>query len=118
MIRPIWYLVAALVMAAASPTLIAFGSPGSSAPAHNMFLQEAPVITPQQGPPGSLFTVRASGFQSFVAVQSIKIGGANVLGNRTINTDADGAFTAVDLQVPGLDPGRYVLFVTVGSSAS
>lgn len=107
-------LVAALVMASASPSQIASGcSQGNSESAPAIFLQEAPA-TPQKGPPGSLFTVRGSGFRSFDAVESIKLGGVGVLGNRTVNTDADGAFTAV-LQVPGLDPGRYALVVTVGT---
>ena len=71
--------------------------------------------TPQQGPPGSLFTVRASGFRSFELVESIKLGGVELLGSRTINTDDDGAFTAEDLEVPGLDPGSYALVVKVGA---
>ncbi len=106
-------LVAALVMASASPSQIASGSQGNSESTPAMFLQEAPA-TPQKGPPGSLFTVRGSGFRSFDTVESIKLGGTDVLGNRTVNTDADGAFTA-ELQVPGLDPGRYALVVTVGT---
>ncbi len=105
--------VAALVMASVSPTQIAFGSRDNSESAPAMLHQEAPA-TPQKGPQGSLFTVRGTGFPRFDTVESIKLGGLNVLGNRTINTDADGAFT-VELQVPGLDPGRYALLVTVGS---
>ncbi len=103
--------VAALFVVA-SPTQIASGSQGSSELALSVFLQEAPT---RRGPPGSLFTVRASGFRSFEVVESIKLGGKELLGNRTINTDADGAFIAADLQVPGLDPGRYALVATVGS---
>ena len=71
--------------------------------------------TPQQGPPGSVFAVRAGGFRSFELVESIKLGGVELLGNRTINTDDDGTFTAEGLRVPGLDPGSYVLVVKVGA---
>ena len=71
--------------------------------------------SPRQGPPGSLFTVSASGFRSYELVVSIKMGRVELIGSRTINTDGDGAFTAKDLQVPGLDPGIYALVVTVGS---
>ncbi len=104
--------VAVLIVVSASPTQIASGSQGSSELARAMFLQEAPT---RRGPPGSLFTIRASGFRSFEVVESIKLGGKELLGNRTINIDTDGAFIAADLQVPGLDPGRYALVVTVGS---
>ena len=110
-------IVAAFVVASGALTPIAFGSPDSTESAPTIFLQGAPA-TPQKGPPGSLFTVRESGFRSFVAVNSIKLGGRDVLGSRTVNTDADGAFTAEDLQVPGLDPGRYALVVTVGRGDS
>ncbi len=104
--------VAAFVIASASPTQIASGSQRSLESAYAMFLQEAPA---RRGPPGFLFTVRASGFRSFEVVESIKLGGKELLGNRAIYTDADGRFTAEDLQVPGLDPGRYALIVTVAS---
>ncbi len=89
-------LLSALVLIAVSPT---------------MTLAQAP----RQGPPGSLFTVRAGGFRSFELVESIELGGLGLMGSRTIYTDGDGVFTAEDLQVPGLDPGVYALVLTVGS---
>ncbi len=89
-------LLSVLVLVAASPALT--------------FAQ-----APRQGPTGSLFTVSASGFRSYELVVSIKMGRVELIGSRTINTDGDGAFTAKDLQVPGLDPGIYALVVTVGS---
>jgi len=113
--------VAALVMVSASPTLIAHGNydqPSGSGKA--MLPQEsgsAPVAAPQEGPPGSLFTVSGSGFRSFAVVKSIKLGGISVLGNRTVNTDADGNFIAASLLVPGLDPGSYALVVSVGTGS-
>jgi len=100
------------VVTSASPTQIASGTQTNPESAQAMMIQEAPA---RRGPPGFLFTVRASGFRSFEVVESIKLGGKELLGNRTINTNADGAFTAKDLRVPGLDPGRYALIVTVGS---
>ncbi len=72
-------------------------------------------LTFAQVPPGALFTVSASGFRSYELVGSIKMGWVELMGSRTINTDGDGAFTAKDLQVPGLDPGIYAFVVTVGS---
>ncbi len=89
-------LLSVLVLVAAFPTLT--------------FAQ-----SPRQGPPGSLFTVSASGFRSYELVVSIRMGRVELIGSRTINTDSAGAFTAEDLQVPGLDPGTYALVVTVGS---
>ena len=71
--------------------------------------------TPQQGPPGSVFTVSAGGFRSFELVESIELGGVELLGSHTIITDDNGAFTAEGLQVPGLDPGSYALVVKVGT---
>ena len=40
-----------------------------------------------------------------------------MLGNQTVNTDSDGHFIAASLLVPGLDPGRYALVVTVGTGS-
>ncbi len=95
----------------ASPTLIAYGNYDQKSGLGAMLPQ-----APQQGPPGSLFTVRAGGFRSFALVESIKLGGIEVLmGNRSVNTDADGNLIAERLVVPGLDPGIYSLVVTVGS---
>lgn len=69
----------------------------------------------QTGAPGSRVTVRGTGFRSFTPVESIEIGGIEVLGNRTINTDENGAFEATDLVVPDLDPGIYSLRIQVGT---
>lgn len=113
--------MAALVMVSASPTLIAHGNyDQASGSSKAMFPQEsgsAPVAAPLEGPAGSLFTVSGSGFRSFAVVESIKLGGLGVLGNRTVNTDADGNFIAASLLVPGLDPGIHALVVTVGSGS-
>ncbi len=74
-----------------------------------------PGVDPKEGPPGSLFTVRGARFRSFDPVESIRLGGIEVLGNQIINTDSGGNFVAVGLVVPGLDPGIYALVITVGN---
>ena len=113
--------VAAVVMVSASPPLVAQGNyDQTSGLGKAMFPQESgntPVAAPLKGPAGSLFTVSGSGFRSFAVVESIKLGGLNVLGNRTVNTDADGNFIAANLLVPGQDPGIHALVVTVGSGS-
>ncbi len=76
-----------------------------------------PGVDPDHGSPGSSFTVSGAGFRSFDTVESIKLGGREVLGSRTINTDADGSFVADNLLVPGLDPGSYSLVITVGTGS-
>ena len=112
-------VVAALVLVSALATPIAHANYDRQLePGKAMLPQESgstPVPAPQAGSQGSVFTVSASGFRSFAVVESIKLGGVSVLGNRTINTDGDGNFIAAGLQVPGLDPGRYTLVVTVGT---
>ena len=111
-------VVAALVLVSALPTPTAQGNYDQLSGLDKAMLPQegsTPVAAPQAGSQGSVFTVSASGFRSYAVVESIKLGGVSVLGNRTINTDADGNFTASGLQVPGLDPGRYALVVTVGS---
>ena len=77
--------------------------------------RRGPGIDPKEGPPGSLFTVRGARFRSFDPVESIRLGGIEVLGNQIINTDSHGNFVAVGLVVPGLDPGFYALVITVGN---
>jgi hypothetical protein len=69
----------------------------------------------QTGAPGSHVTIRGNGFRAFTPVESIEIGGIDVLGNRTVNTDENGAFEATDLVVPDLDPGIYSLRIQVGT---
>ncbi len=113
--------VAVLVMVSASPTLIAHGNDDqASGSSKAMFPQESgstPVAAPLEGPAGSLFTVSGAGFRSFAVVESIELGGLGLLGNQTVNTDADGNFIAANLLVPGLDPGIHALLVTVGSGS-
>lgn len=75
----------------------------------------SPSVDPKKGPPGSLFTVRGAWFRSFDIVESIKLGGIEVLGNQVINTDSNGEFVAKGLVIPGLDPGFYSLIITVGN---
>jgi hypothetical protein len=74
-----------------------------------------PGVTPSSGPPGTSITVRGAGFRSFEPVESITLGGVNILGNRTVNTDANGEFEVAGLIVPSLDPGIRSLTVRVGS---
>lgn len=115
------FWVAALVMVLASPTPIVLGDyDQSSGLGKAMLPQESgsiPIAIPLEGPAGSLFTVSGSGFRPFAVVESIKLGGRGVLGNHTVNTDADGNFVAASLLVPGLDPGRHALSVTVGTGS-
>jgi hypothetical protein len=59
--------------------------------------------------------VSAAGFHDFAVVQSIRLGGLDILGNRTVSTDDNGAFQVDDLIVPGLDPGIVSLVITVGT---
>ena len=49
---------------------------------------------PPSGPPGSQFTVSGTGFRGFAPVESITLGGSDILGNRTINTDTNGELGA------------------------
>ena len=77
-----------------------------------------PGVDPDRGPAGSFFTVSGTGFRSLTEVESIKLGGSEVLGNRTVNTGADGSFVADNLLVPGLDPGIYGLVITVGRDSN
>jgi len=48
-------------------------------------------------------------------VESIELGGIEVLGNQVIHIDSNGDFVAKGLVIPGLDPGFYSLIITVGN---
>lgn len=114
--------------------LAAAGMPASLSPSvamadlqqstlHAEFLSQqgsdgTPGVDPDHGPPGSFFAVSGTQFRSLTVVQSIKLGGREVLGNRTVNTEADGSFVADNLMVPGLDPGSYALVITVGTGSN
>lgn len=72
-------------------------------------------IFPPQGPAGTRISVGAGGFRDFTTVESIAMGGVEILGNRTVVTDDDGYFQIDGLVVPGLDPGVVTLTIRVGS---
>lgn len=76
---------------------------------------QSPGVTPRSGPPGSRISVSGSGFRAFAPVTSITLGGLDILGNLSFNTDQQGNFQADDLIVPGLDPGPATLVVKVGT---
>ena len=72
------------------------------------------VVTPGVGQPGDTVSLSATGMPVYTEVEEIDIGGANVLGGHTFRTDRDGAVTAADLLIPGLDPGTYSIIMKVG----
>jgi hypothetical protein len=72
-------------------------------------------IVPSKGPPGTEISISAGGFRDFDTVESITIGGVDILGSRTVNTDDDGNFHVEGLVVPGLDPGVVALTIRVGT---
>jgi hypothetical protein len=76
---------------------------------------QTPGVTPRSGPPGSRISVSGFGFRGFAPVTSITLGGLDILGNLSFNTDQQGNFQADDLIVPGLDPGPATLVVKVGT---
>jgi hypothetical protein len=92
------------------------GMPGSPEAVHTEQANgPGPGITPSSGPPGTSITVRGSGFRSFTTVESITLGGAEILGSRTVHTDDRGDFEVSGLIVPNLDPGIRSLVVRVGT---
>ena len=71
-------------------------------------------VTPGVGQPGDTVSLSATGMPVYTELAEIEIGGANALGGRTFRTDRDGAVTADDLLIPGLDPGTYSVIMKVG----
>ena len=71
-------------------------------------------VTPTEGQPGDTVSLSVTGMPVYTEVDQIEIGGANVLGGRTFRTDRDGAVTADDLLIPGIDPGTYSVIIKVG----
>jgi hypothetical protein len=74
-------------------------------------------VSPVQGASGTSVTVSGEGFRTFTAVDDIKFGNLSALGNRTVNTDANGNFSVDGLVVPGLDVGIHAVRVDVGTSS-
>ena len=72
-------------------------------------------IVPSKGPAGTRISLSGGGFRDFAAVESITMGGVDILGNRTVSTDGDGNFQIDGLVVPGLDPGVVALTIRVGT---
>lgn len=82
---------------------------------------ESPVITLDRssGAPGSALAISGTFFSSFSRI-TIELDGNNILGSRTLSTDANGSFTVTDLTVPQADPGVHAVIATdaAGNSAS
>jgi hypothetical protein len=72
-------------------------------------------ILPSKGPAGTRITISAGGFRDFAPVESITMGGVDILGNRTVTTGDDGNFQIDGLVVPGLDPGVVAVTIRVGT---
>ena len=68
-------------------------------------------LSPATAESGSLITVSGANFAGFISVRSIEIDRANVTPVPAPNTDSQGAFTAANVRVPQLDPGRYTVKV-------
>jgi hypothetical protein len=89
-----------------------------SPPTENYFRRptaQANGIVPSKGPPGTEISVSAGGFRDFALVESITLGGVDILGSQTVTTDDDGNFQVEGLVVPGLDPGVVALTIRVGT---
>ncbi len=75
-------------------------------------------LTPESGPPGSLVTVRGSGFRQHFPLSSMLFGDIDVSPSLSVYTDASGDFSATFL-APGLDTGRHTVKAEVaGATAS
>ncbi|MFQ6030963.1 MAG: hypothetical protein ACE5Q6_26155, partial [Dehalococcoidia bacterium] len=81
-------------------------------------MQTAPGLDPMQGAPGTRFRISGDDFQPFTPVESITLGGVEILGSRTVNTDGSGRFTVADLTVPDLEAGTYPVIITVGTGSN
>lgn len=110
-------LFAVLVFSQPQPSVFA-DSQASSVSQLDQLLRpsgQTPGVSPLSGSPGSTITVSGSGFQSFTNVESIELGGIEILSDPTAVTDTNGAFQVSGLIVPQLNAGTVVLSVTVGT---
>ena len=77
------------------------------------------VITLSQssGAPGSTITLRGEGFDTFVSVKAVSIGGLDVLPSPAPHTDAQG-MVEFTILVPGLDSGIQTIEVEVSDTTA
>ena len=73
-------------------------------------------LSPSMASAGQAVSVSGANFKGFLQVYKIEIGGQNVTPAPAPSTDRWGAFTAEDLQVPQLNPGRYAVKVIVADA--
>ena len=80
-----------------------------------------PVLTvlPATANPGETVTVKLTGFPPYTLVHDVSIQGLDILGDRTINTDANGDALIDDIEVPLImDAGFYGVSATVGGMSA
>ena len=71
-------------------------------------------LNPSTTAAGSRVTVTGANYPGFSTVTLLEIGGVNVTPIPSIPTDAWGAFTAANVQVPQLNPAQYTVKLQVG----
>ena len=74
-------------------------------------------LSANSGAPGSRVTLRGEGFETFVSVKSVSIGGIDVLPSPAPHTDAQG-MTEFEILVPGLDSGIQTIEVEVSDTTA
>ena len=78
-----------------------------------VFSLKSPTITlsPQSGLPGTTATISGIGFQSYIGLEQLRIGTAN-LPVAGVLTDSSGAFSTT-FTIPGFTPGGYIVSVRI-----
>ena len=70
-------------------------------------------LSTMSGPPGTIVTIRGGNFKDSVPVQSLSIGGVDVLPLPAPQTNSQG-MTEFEILIPGLASGGYAIEVDVG----
>ncbi len=79
---------------------------------------EVVTLSPSTATPGQLITVSGENFRPFTVIDSIKIGDVTVGSAIGASTDANGSFSASNIQVPLLNPAQYLVSVSASGTGN